>query len=247
MSDITYNYENRNYIVTGASSGMGRSCSETLLAAGASVFGIDLSEGTIQSEKYTHYQLNVADEGEVEKTIREILSRCGKIDGLVNVAGVFANNKPFYELDSESWNRVIGVNLTGTFLMSKYVSRSMIENRSGRIVNVSCIRSTIFKENMADYAASKGGVSAFSSAMALDLAPFGIRVNAVAPGFIRTGMTAKAFDDPAIASASEKLIPVSRIGIPEDVASVVMFLLSDTADYVTGTTVFVDGGYKAKK
>ena len=100
---------------------------------------------------------------------------------------------------------------------------------------------------MADYAASKGGVSALTSAMALDLAPYDIRVNAVAPGFIRTGMTAKAFDDPAIASASEKLIPAGRIGQPKDIANVVMFLLSDASDYVTGTTVFADGGYKSKK
>jgi NAD(P)-dependent dehydrogenase (short-subunit alcohol dehydrogenase family) len=98
-----------------------------------------------------------------------------------------------------------------------------------------------------DYNGRNYVVTGAASAMALDLAPYDIRVNAVAPGFIRTGMTAKAFDDPAVASASENMIPAGRIGQPQDIANVVMFLLSDASDYVTGTTVFADGGYKSKK
>lgn len=247
MSDIKYDYNGRNYVVTGAASGMGKSCCEELIKAGATVFGIDRDMGTVEDRSYTHYQLDVTDESSVNETVADIVSKCSKIDGLINAAGVFASNKPFYELEIEEWNKVVGINLTGTFLMSKYVASDMISHNKGRIVNISCIRSTIFQENMADYAASKGGVSALTSAMALDLAPYDIRVNAVAPGFIRTGMTAKAFDDPAIASASEKLIPAGRIGQPKDIANVVMFLLSDASDYMTGTTVFADGGYKSKK
>ena len=207
MSDIKYDYNGRNYVVTGAASGMGKSCCEELIKAGATVFGIDRDMGTVEDGSYTHYQLDVTDESSVKETVADIVSKCSKIDGLINAAGVFASNKPFYELDIEEWNKVVGINLTGTFLMSKYVASDMISHKKGRIVNISCIRSTIFKENMADYAASKGGVSALTSAMALDIAPYDIRVNAVAPGFIRTGMTAKAFDDPAVASSSEKLIP----------------------------------------
>lgn len=247
VSSVTYNFEGKNYVVTGSASGMGECCCQMLIAAGARVFGIDRSEASIDSDKYSHYQIDITDEQKVIDTVNDILAKCGRIDGLVNAAGIFANNKPFYELTSEEWNRVLGINLTGTFLMSKYVSDSMMKNESGKIVNISCIRSSIFKEKMADYAASKGGVSAFTSAMALDLAPYNINVNAVAPGFIRTGMTAASFDNPEIAAASEKLIPAGRIGMPDDIANVVMFLLSDASNYMTGTTVFADGGYRAKK
>ena len=100
---------------------------------------------------------------------------------------------------------------------------------------------------MADYAASKGGVTALTSAMALDLAPYNIRVNSVAPGFIYTGMTSKSFDNDDVRKQSEALIPEGRLGMPEDISNVVMFLLSDLSDYMTGTTVFADGGYHIQK
>lgn len=245
--DIKYDFTNRNYIVTGASSGMGRSCCEELLGAGARVYGIDRAEKSIDHERYSHYSIDVADDGAVAEAVGSIIGECGKVDGLVNAAGIFANGKPFYELEPAEWDRVLDTNLKGMFLMSKYVSRNMIDNRRGRIVNFSCIRSSIFKENMAEYAASKGGVSSFTSAMALDLAPYNIRVNAVVPGFIRTGMTEKSFEDPAVVAASEQLIPTGRIGEPSDVAGVVMFLLSDAADYITGAQIHVDGGYVIRK
>lgn len=247
MNDITFNFKNRVFIVTGAGSGMGKSICEMLLDANAMVCGIDISEQTITRDGYEHFRVDVTDEDSVRESIEKIFSSFGKIDGLVNAAGVFASGKPFYELETSSWEKVIDVNLKGSFLMSKYVSSKMIPGKQGRIVNISCIRSAIYKENMADYAASKAGVSALTSVMALDLAQYNIRVNSVAPGFIRTGMTCRAFDDPVIAAESVKLIPNGRIGQPEDIASVVMFLLSDISDYISGTTVFADGGYRIRK
>ena len=117
----------------------------------------------------------------------------------------------------------------------------------GKIVNISCIRASVFRENMVDYAASKGAVASMTSAMALDLAPYDIQVNSVSPGFKYTGMTAASFDDSKIREQSEKLIPKGRLGKPRDIASVVVFLLSDMSDYMTGTNVFVDGGYHIQK
>ena len=241
------NFEDKVFIVTGASSGMGKSCSELLLENDAVVVGIDRNDSTIEHDRYSHCKADVLDEEQIQKCISEVDSQYGHIDGLVNAAGIFGNNKPFYELTSEEWNKVISVNTTGTFIVSKAAAPVMIREKHGKIVNISCIRSTIFKNNMADYAASKGAVASMTSAMALDLAPYNIQVNSVAPGFIYTGMTAASFDIPDVRAKSEALIPNGRLGMPKDIASVVMFLLSDMSDYVTGTMLFADGGYHIQK
>ena len=241
------NFKDKVLIVTGASSGMGKSCCELLLENEAVVTGIDINDGTIEHEHYSHCKADVLEEEQIRKCISEIDSIYGRIDGLVNAAGIFGNNKPFYELTSEEWNKVISVNTTGTFIVSKAVSPALIREKHGKIVNISCIRSTIYKNNMADYAASKGAVASMTSAMALDLAPYNVQVNSVAPGFIYTGMTAASFDIPEVRAKSEALIPNGRLGMPKDIASVVLFLLSDMSDYVTGTTLFADGGYHIQK
>lgn len=241
------NFEDKVFIVTGASSGMGKSCSELLLENDAVVVGIDRNDSTIEHDRYSHCKADVLAEEQIQKCISEVDSEYGHIDGLVNAAGIFGNNKPFYELTSEEWNKVISVNTTGTFIVSKAAAPIMIREKHGKIVNISCIRSTIFKNNMADYAASKGAVASMTSAMALDLAPYNIQVNSVAPGFIYTGMTAASFDIPDVRAKSEALIPNGRLGMPKDIASVVMFLLSDMSDYVTGTMLFADGGYHIQK
>ena len=241
------NFEDKVFIVTGASSGMGKSCSELLLENDAVVIGIDRNDSTIEHDRYSHCKADVLDEEQIQKCISEVDSQYGHIDGLVNAAGIFGNNKPFYELTSEEWNKVMSVNTTGTFIVSKATAPIMIREKHGKIVNISCIRSTIFKNNMADYAASKGAVASMTSAMALDLAPYNIQVNSVAPGFIYTGMTAASFDIPDVRAMSEALIPNGRLGMPKDIASVVMFLLSDMSDYVTGTMLFADGGYHIQK
>lgn len=240
-------FEGKTYIVTGASSGMGKCTCQMLLESKANVIGIDLNESDISSKSYKHFTADVRDEKQIEKVFTEIAASFKQIDGLVNAAGVFASNKPFYELDLKSFEKVMSINTTGTFLVSKAAAKIMIPNNKGKIVNISCIRSTIFKNNMADYAASKGAVSSMTSAMALDLAPYNIQVNAVAPGFIYTGMTAASFDIPEVRKASEKLIPNGKLGMPKDIASVILFLLSEASDYVTGSVIFADGGYHIQK
>ncbi len=240
-------FKGKVYIVTGASSGMGKSCCELLLEKEAVVIGIDRNDSTIEHDNYSHCKADVLDEEQIQKCISEVDSNYGHIDGLVNAAGIFGNNKPFYELTNEEWNKVLSVNTTGTFIVSKAVAPVMIREKQGKIVNISCIRSTIYKNNMADYAASKGAVASMTSAMALDLAPYNVQVNSVAPGFIYTGMTAASFDIPEVREKSEALIPNGRLGMPKDIASVVLFLLSDMSDYVTGTMLFADGGYHIQK
>ncbi len=241
------NFEEKVYIVTGSSSGMGKSCCIKLLEAKAYVVGIDLNESTIANDRYTHFKADVLDEAKIEQCVKGTKARYGHIDGLVNAAGVFTNNKPFYELSTDAWDKVISINTTGTFIVSKAVSKEMINQKKGKIVNISCIRSTIFKQNMVEYAASKGAISSMTSAMALDLAPYNIQVNSVAPGFIYTGMTKASFDIPEVRAQSGALIPNGRLGMPEDISSVVLFLLSEMSDYVTGSMLFADGGYHLQK
>lgn len=236
-------FREKLFIISGASSGIGKACAEALLKKDAKVIGLDTKKSFINHEKYTHYLLDVADEQRVVSIINEIDEKYGTIDGLANCAGVYASSKPFYEINLDEWNRVIETNLTGMFILSKYAARKMMKYKTGKIVNISCIRSRIFRPNMADYAASKGGVVALTSAMALDLASHNIRVNSIAPGFTFTGMTAKSFDDPDIRKYSESIIPVGRIAKPEEIANVALFLFSDMADYINGETIFVDGGF----
>ena len=245
MSEL--DFSGKIFVVTGTSSGIGKSCAGQLLESGAAVIGIDVNDSDIGSPLYKHYRAGITDETAIEKIIKGIGNGPGRIDGLVNAAGIWGNSKPFYEIDTSDWEKIISVNLTGMFIVSKHVSKIMIPQKKGKIVNISCIRSGVFRTNMTDYAASKGGVVALTSAMALDLAPYNIQVNSVAPGFIYTGMTKKSFDNENVRTQSEALIPEGRLGMPGDIANVVLFLLSDLSDYMTGTNVYADGGYHIQK
>lgn len=240
-------FTSKVFVVTGAASGIGRSCAEQLLRSGAMVIGIDLEKGDLAYDTYNHYMASITDEEAIRKITDDVIYNYGKIDGLVNAAGIWGNSKPFFDTETSEWERIISVNLTGTYIVSKFVANAMIPNKSGKIVNISCLRSIIFRNNMTDYAASKGAVVALTSAMALDLAPYNIRVNSVAPGFIYTGMTKGSFDNEEIRKQSETLIPEGRLGQPEDISKVVLFLLSDLSDYINGTNVFADGGYHIQK
>lgn len=240
-------FEGKIVAVTGSSSGMGKSCAQILLKHGAIVCGFDINGSSIEHDHYRHFRVSIVDEDSVKHSTEQIAGEFGRIDGLVNAAGIWGSSKPFFETETEDFQKVLNVNTVGAFIMAKYVSRIMIPKRKGKIVNISCIRSAIFRNNMADYAASKGAVVSLTSAMSLDLAPYHIQVNAVAPGFIYTGMTKNSFEDPVIRAQSEELIPCGRIGEAEEIASVVMFLLSDMSDYMTGTNVFADGGYHIQK
>ena len=237
------NFENKIYVISGASSGIGRSCVDLLLKNGAIIIGLDINNSEIINNNYKHYIVDVTSEDNLFQIIEGLEKQYNKINGLINCAGSFSSLKPFYEMSYEEWNKVISINLTGTFLLSKFISRIMIKNMSGKIVNISCIRSKIFRPNMADYAASKGGIISLTSAMALDLSKFNIQVNSVAPGFTYTGMTSESFDNPETKKMSENLIPNGKIAMPEDMSKVVIFLLSDSSDYINGETIFVDGGY----
>lgn len=241
------NFKDRVFIISGTNSGIGKACGEALIHSEAMVVGMDIKQASISHERYIHYLLDITDEEQVIIELNEIDEKFGRVDGLVNCAGIYASSKPFFEIGINEWNKVIATNLTGVFILSKYTAQKMMKYKRGKIVNISCIRSKIFRPNMADYAASKGGVVALTSAMALDLSPYNIQVNSVAPGFTYTGMTAKSFDNLEMRKFSESIIPAGRIANPKDIANVALFLLSDISDYINGETIFVDGGFKVSK
>ncbi|MBP2649436.1 MAG: hypothetical protein H6Q74_261 [Firmicutes bacterium] len=232
-------------LITGTSSGIGDGCAEVIMRNGATVVGFD--KNVPMNAQYHHVTVNLHKEDTIKEAVNTVFDQFGRIDGLVNCAGVFATGKPFYEISLAEWNEVLETNLTGIFLMAKYVSEIMMKQHKGKIVNISCIRSRIFNSRMADYAASKGGVVALTGAMAIDLAKDNIQVNSVAPGFTYTGMTEQSYSNPEKRRLRENLIPIGKIANPEDIANVVLFLLSDLSKYVTGETIFVDGGFKIFK
>ena len=189
---------------------------------------------------------NVSDYDSCNEMVRRIESEIGPVDVLVNNAGI-VHRAEFLELTEEDFDRVLRVNLKGSFLTGQAVARFMVEKvekggAAGSIINMSSVNATLAIPNQVPYSISKGGVSQLTRVMALSLAPHGIRVNAIGPGSIMTDMLANVNDDPASRTRLLSRTPLGRIGEPSEIASIAAFLASDDASYVTGQTIYADGG-----
>ena len=240
--------EERVAIVTGGGQGIGKGILLSLASAGVNVVAADINqeaaaEASREAEslgvKAISCEVNVADADSVEKMVSVTMDAFGRIDHLVNNAGITRDGL-LMKMDDAAWKAVIDVNLNGTYLCSRMVIRPMIKQRYGRIVNISSVVGAMGNVGQTNYAASKAGVVGFTKALAREVAQRNITVNAVAPGFIQTAMT-----DAIPEKAREQLInqiPMQRLGTPEDVASAVDFLLSDAASYITGQVLAVNGG-----
>jgi 3-oxoacyl-[acyl-carrier protein] reductase len=238
-------------IVTGGSRGIGRAIVQALAKKGAKVAfvyrgsadaaralesGIGAEGGMAKA-----HQADVADPTAAERVVEAVLAEWGRVDILVNNAGVI-RDKLFLQMEADDWNAVIGTNLTGAFAFCKAVARQMaFKQRSGRIINVSSVAAEHVNVGQANYAASKGALNSLTRALAVDLGRRNVLVNAVAPGFIETDMS-QAVRNLAGEDNLKKLIPVRRLGKPEDVAAVVVFLCGPAASYITGQVITVDGG-----
>ncbi len=236
-------------LVTGASRGIGRAVARAAAAEGAHVvlaardaarLEQALAEIRGQGGKGESLVLDVADRASVAAGVGAIVSRHGRIDQLVNNAGVTRDDL-LVRMKDEEWQQVLATNLTGVFLCSQAVLKPMLKQRYGRIVSVSSVVGLSGNAGQANYAASKAGILGFTKSVAREVASRGITVNAVAPGFIETEMTAAMTEKAREAVAAA--IPIGRIGRPEDVAAAVLFLLSDAAAYITGQVLSVDGGF----
>lgn len=235
-------------VVTGATRGIGRSIALCLAARGAKVACIgtntellDEVVAEIRSSGATAepYALNIVDDVAVEKTVKEILEKFTKVEILVNNAGI-TRDMLIRRMTNEQWDDVVAVNLRGPFLMTRAFSEPMRRAKYGRIINISSVSGLIGNRGQANYCATKAGLIAFTKTVALELANRNITVNAVAPGFIETDMTAKL--EPIILQGAKDRTPVGRLGQPIDVANAVLFLASKEASFITGQTLTVDGG-----
>jgi len=246
--------DNKVALVTGAASGIGAACVERFAREGARVAGFDVSEepgnwATLVAEApdAMYRPGDVRDEPGVQATVRAVEERFGRIDILVNAAGV-GGGGPVHMLPSEEWDRVVDINLKGTYLMCKYAVEGMVERRTGNIVNIASIEGLEGTEGGSAYNASKGGVVILTKNMAIDYARRGIRVNCVCPGFIDTPLLRAVFDQNDLAPVRERIVnahQLGRFGRSEEVASAVLFLASDDASFVVGHSLVVDGGMTA--
>ena len=245
--------DNRTAIVTGARRGIGRAIALALAKEGANVVVSDISQEDCQKVvieiegfggKGLALKCNVISRAEVEDMIERTVAVFGKVDILVNNAGIIGF-KPFLELTDEDWDNTLNVNLKGQFLCARAAAKEMAKNKWGRIINIASISSGgcgIAFPLIAHYTASKGGVMALTGALALELTPQGINVNAICPGAIDTDMV-KGVKESGQLEQILLRIPKGRLGQPEDIANLAVFLASDESDYITGAAIVIDGGW----
>lgn len=241
--------EGKTAIVTGASRGIGREIALTLAKEGANII-VNYSGSKEKAEEVARlitdmgreavaYQCNVSNTDSVQNMIKEAIERFGRIDILVNNAGITRDNL-LMRMKEDEWDEVIDTNLKGVFLCTKAVTRQMMKQRSGRIINIASIVGVIGNPGQANYVAAKAGVIGLTKSAARELASRNITVNAIAPGFITTDMTEELTED--IKDAMLKQIPLSKFGEAKHIAKTALFLASDDAEYITGQTIRVDGG-----
>jgi glucose 1-dehydrogenase len=246
-------------LVTGADSGIGKGVALALAASGARVVinyahnhdaAIEtVNEITAAGGQAVPIQADVSNEEQVQAMFAEMFKQFGTIDILVNNAGLQKDSR-FVDMTLEQWNTVIGINLTGQFLCSReaakeFIRRGVVSDLSraaGKIICMSSVHEVIPWAGHVNYASSKGGISMFMKSIAQELAPHKIRVVGVGPGAIQTPINRSAWDTPEALANLLTLIPYNRIGQPEDIGKLVAWLVSDEADYITGTTIFMDGG-----
>ncbi len=251
-----FNLEGKVAIVTGARRGMGRAQALALADQGARVVvtDVDLRECELVVEEIKGkghdaecFVLDVSRPDHVEEVFHAVVEKFGRIDILVNNAGVF-EPKPALELSENEWDRTLDINLKGQFLCAQQAANIMTKQGGGRIINIASIASGqvgIGFPGAAHYTASKGGVIGLTETLALEWAPQGITVNAIAPGAIDTPMTSATSSSEEALEQLSKRIPLGRMGRPEEIAAAVVFFASDEASYVTGATLVVDGGWLA--
>ena len=256
ISNMFEDLKGKTAIITGARRGMGKTHALKLAQAGCKVVVSDISQEDCQKVvdeikkaggEGLAVKCDVTQKEEVDKMIAETVKKFGKVDILVNNAGI-AQFKPFLELTEEEWDRTLDINLKGYFLCAQAAAKEMAKQKRGVIINIASVamgQQGVGFPNLAHYCASKGGITAMTEALALELAPLGIRVNVVAPGMIETPMIDPIKQDPKAMEESMARVPLKRVGKPEEVSNLVLFLASDASSYMTGAAVVIDGGWLA--
>ncbi|MCZ6632330.1 MAG: SDR family NAD(P)-dependent oxidoreductase [bacterium] len=246
MSEILRNLENQTAIITGAAQGIGRAIAERLARAGARVAVSDLNLKAAQATaseigtSATAIQADVSKAAEVDQMVHALLEQWGRIDILINNAGIVGRDVPVKDLTEADWDQVLDINLKGTFLCSRAVIGPMIDRKQGAIVSIASISGKEGNPSMAPYSVSKAGVICFTKALAKEVIGDGIRVNCVSPALIQTPLLDKIEQDQLDWMTSK--IPLGRLGRPEEVAALVHFLASEDASFTTGQCYDISGG-----
>jgi 3-oxoacyl-[acyl-carrier protein] reductase len=238
--------ENKKVLITGALRGIGKTIADLFIAEGAEIWGLDyktpedLSERVEKAKGKLHWvAADLSELAAVDEKVEAAVKEAGGFDILVNNAGITKDNLSF-RMSLEEWQKVIDINLSAAFLVARTVARDMIRKRTGSIVNMASVVGLHGNGGQANYSASKAGLVAVTKSLAQETASRGVRVNAVAPGYIATDMTA-GLPDKVKETFLEK-IPLKRMGTAQDVANAVLFLASDESEYITGQVIPVDGG-----
>ena len=230
----------KRVVITGGASGIGRRLATGFAAAGYEVFALDKKNTTFTEEHIRFLPMDLEDESQIHQCFQSIIKQHGEIHVLINNGAVSKFHKPVFELTPQEFDWVIRTNLRGAFLCCKKAARLMMRQRYGRVINLSSVVGLRGNAGQVNYAASKAGVIGMTKSLAKELASRGVTVNAVAPGFIDTDMTAAMPE--AAKTATLASIPMQRLGAPEDIAKAVAFLASDDAASITGQVIAVDGG-----
>ena len=236
--------ENKNIIVTGASGGIGNSiveklneCGANVLASGTRVEKLEKLKSKFNKIKILKFDISQSDK--IEEFIDNAANELGGLDCIVNNAGITQDNLAI-RMSIDEWKKVIDINLTSTFLMSKFAIKKMLKNKKGKIINITSVVGHTGNLGQANYTASKAGLVAMSKSLAIEYAKKNINVNCISPGFIKTAMTDKI--DEKFKEVIVSKIPSARLGEPEDIANAVLFLASDNSNYINGETLHVNGG-----
>jgi len=238
--------DGRLALITGAGSGIGEGIARAMAAAGARIIAVDrdgaAAERTAAALGGKAYPCDVSDGAAVDALAVAVTHELGAISVLVNNAGIIRRGTVFDPKARDDWDATLAVNLDGPYLVTTAFLEPLKQTK-GAVINIGSVQSFVALPNSAAYTASKGGVRALTKALAIELSPLGVRVNAIGPGLIATPLNAKARENPDYMKSFQGRIPLGRIGTPEDIAPVAVFLASDMARYVTGVTLPVDGGF----
>ena len=253
MSEELFSVADQNVIVTGGSRGIGRAIAEGFAARGANVLICSRTQESVETAlkemqdaglKADGVACDVSDEQQILTTVQTAISRLGHIDTLVNVAGV-NRRKRAETVTADDYDFILDTNLRGAFLMSREVGKHMIERKSGAQINIESLNTWMPLKGVLPYAMSKFGMQGMTRGLALEWGRHGVRVNSLAPGFILTDLTRKLWSDPEMQAWNQANAPLGRLGQPEDMVGTAIFLASKASAFMTGQTLYVDGGFSA--
>ena len=253
MSEELFSVAGQNVVVTGGSRGIGRAIAEGFTARGANVLICSRTQESVETAlkemqdaglKADGVACDVSDEQQILTTVQTAISRLGHIDTLVNVAGV-NRRKRAETVTADDYDFILDTNLRGAFLMSREVGKHMIERKSGAQINIESLNTWMPLKGVLPYAMSKFGMQGMTRGLALEWGRHGVRVNSLAPGFILTDLTRKLWSDPEMQAWNQANAPLGRLGEPEDMVGTAIFLASKASAFMTGQTLYVDGGFSA--